>query len=137
MTGFEHLLNSVDVGDMLDDIASADPPAYLRRCFAEGCSTPSLSWPRVQQLALCALVLDAIVNHRDYPGLEPELIADWRLHYARACGQMQALAILALRRAQEPSMAHDPDAGAELAELEQRLEANHLEPRQAPAQAPA
>ena len=41
-------------------------------------------------------------------GLEPELIADWRLHYAHACGQMQALAMLALRRAQEASQAHDP-----------------------------
>jgi hypothetical protein len=121
MAGFEHLLDSFDVGDMLDEIASADPPAYLRRCFAEGCSAPSLSWTRVQQLALCAMVLDAVVNHRDYAGLEPELIADWRLHYAQACGQMQALAILALRRAQETSMAHDPDAAAELSELEHRL----------------
>jgi hypothetical protein len=121
MAGFEHLLESFDVDDMLDDIASADPPAYLRRCFAEGCSAPSLSWTRVQQLALCAMVLDAIVNHRDYPGLEPELIADWRLHYAQACGQMQALAILALRRAQETSQAHGPDAASELSELELRL----------------
>jgi hypothetical protein len=128
MTGFEHLLDSFDVGDMLDDIASADPPAYLHRCFAEGCSAPSLSWSRVQQLALCGMVLDAIVNHRDYAGLEPELIADWRLHYAQACGQMPALAILALRRAQETSMAHDPDAAAELSELEQRLAPTYLAP---------
>jgi hypothetical protein len=128
MTGFEHLLESFDVGDMLDDIASADPPAYLRRCFAEGCSAPSLSWTRVQQLALCAMVLDAIVNHRDYPGLEPELIADWRLHYAQACGRMQALAVLALRRAREASQAHGADAAAELTELEQRLEPTHLAP---------
>src|SRR5271168_2443296 len=109
MAAYEHLVKSYEVGDLLDDIASADPPAYLRRCFAEGCSTPSLSWMRVQQLALCAMVLDAIVNHRDYAGLEPELIADWRLHYAPACGQMQALAVLALRRAQETSKAPDPD----------------------------
>ena len=128
MASFEHLLDSCDVGDMLDDIASADPPAYLRRCFAEGCSAPSLSWTRVQQLALCAMVLDAIVNHRDYPVLEPELIADWRLHYAPVCGQMQALAILALQRAQEPSRAHDPDAAAELTELEQRLAPARLAP---------
>jgi hypothetical protein len=134
MTGFEHLLDSVDVGDMLDEIASADPLAYLHRCFAEGCSAPSLSWARVQQLALCAMVLDAIVNHRDYAGLEPELISDWRLHYAQACGQMQALALLALRRAQETSMAHDPDAAAELSELEQRLASTHPAPDQkAPA----
>jgi hypothetical protein len=128
MAGFEHLLDSVDVSDMLDEIASADPPAYLRRCFAEGCSAPSLSWTRVQQLALCAMVLDAIVNHRDYPALEPELIADWRVHYAPACGQMQSLAVLALRRAQEISPAHDPDAAAELAELEQRLAPAHAAP---------
>ena len=125
MAGFEHLLESFDVGDMLDDIASADPPAYLRRCFAEGCSAPSLSWTRVQQLALCAMVLDAIVNHREYPGLEPELISDWRLHYAHACGQMQALAVLALRRAEQASKAHDPDAATELSELEQRLAPTH------------
>jgi hypothetical protein len=134
MAGFEHLLDSFDVGDMLDDIASADPPAYLRRCFAEGCSAPTLSWTRVQQLALCAMVLDAIVNHRDYAGLEPELISDWRLHYAQACGQMQTLAVLALRRAEEASKAHDPDAAAELSELEQRLAQTHLAPtRLAPA----
>ncbi len=121
MEGFEHLLASYDVSDMLDDIASADPPSYLRRCFAEGCSTPSLSWTRVQQLALCAMVLDSIVNHRDYPALEPELIADWRLHYGYACAHMQEIAVLALRHAQEISRAHDPDAAAELAELEHRL----------------
>jgi hypothetical protein len=121
MAGFEHLLDSCDVGDMLDDIASADPPAYLRRCFAEGCSAPSLSWARVQQLALCAMVLDAIVNHRDYEVLEPELIGDWRLHYAQACGHMHDVAILALQRAQESSRTHDPDAAAELSELELRL----------------
>ncbi len=121
MAGFEHLLDSCDVGDMLDDIASADPPAYLRRCFAEGCSAPSLSWTRVQQLAFCAMVLDAIVNHRDYAVLEPELIADWRLHYAQACGHMHDVAVLALQRAQEFSRTHDPDAAAELSELELRL----------------
>jgi hypothetical protein len=121
MAAFEHLLDSFDVGDMLDDIASADPPAYLRRCFAEGCSAPSLSWTRVQQLAVCAMVLDAVVNHRDYAGLEPELISDWRLHYAQPCGQMLSLAVLALRRAQESSKAHDADAATELAELEHRL----------------
>ena len=121
MAGFEHLLDSCDVGDMLDEIASADPPAYLRRCFAEGCSAPSLSWARVQQLALCAMVLDAIVNHQDYPVLEPELIADWRLHYAQDCRHMQEVAMLALQRAEESSRTHDPDAAAELSELELRL----------------
>jgi len=121
MDGFEHLLDSCDVGDMLDDIASADPPAYLRRCFAEGCSAPSLSWTRIQQLALCAMVLDAIVNHRDYAVLEPELIDDWRLHYAPACGHIREVALLALQRAEDSSRAHDPAAAAELSELEQRL----------------
>ena len=51
MAAYEHLVKSYDVRDLLDDIASADPPAYLRRCFAEGYSAPSLSWSRVQQLA--------------------------------------------------------------------------------------
>ena len=35
MAGFDHLLKSYDVGDLLDEIASAEPPAYLRRLFAE------------------------------------------------------------------------------------------------------
>ncbi len=38
MAGFEHLIKSYDVRDLLDDIASSDPPAYLKRCFAEGSS---------------------------------------------------------------------------------------------------
>jgi len=123
MAGFEHLLNSYDVNDLLDEIASAEPPAYLRRCFAEGCSTPRLSWPRVQQLALCAMVLDAVVNGRDYDVLEPELVADWRMHYAHACAQIKSVAVLALRRAMDSPAARDADAAQELAELEQRLAA--------------
>src|SRR5258708_19207830 len=87
MAGFEHLVQSYDVGDLLDEIASAEPPAYLRRCFAEGLSSPGLSWPRVQQLAVCAMVLDAIANDRDYEFFARELIADWPLHYARASFQ--------------------------------------------------
>ena len=43
MAGFEHLIKSYDVRDLLDDIASSDPPAYLRRCFAEGCAAPQMS----------------------------------------------------------------------------------------------
>jgi hypothetical protein len=123
MAGFEHLLNSCDVGDMLDDIASADPPAYLRRCFAEGCSAPSLSWARVQELAVCAMVLDAILDNREYEALEPELIADWRMHYALACAGVRQVAVAALKRAAESATAHDADAGTELAELGQRLAA--------------
>ncbi len=120
MARYEHLLQSCDLGDMLDDIASADPPAYLRRCFAEGCSSPGLSWPRVQQLALCAMVLDSILNDRDYEGLEPELISDWREHFSHACAQMRDLAAEALRHAGEMP-AVPSEAAPELAELEHRL----------------
>ena len=120
MSSFEHLLQSCDVGDMLDDIASADPPAYLRRCFAEGCSAPSLSWPRVQQIALCAMVLDSVLNARDYEGFESELMADWRVHFSHACAQIRELAVEALRRAaQVPEL--PSEAAAELAELTHRL----------------
>ena len=105
---------------MLDEIASADPPAYLRRCFAEGCSSPSLSLARVQQLALCAMVSDAIVNNRDYEVFEPELIADWRLHYASACAKLKDTAVLALRRVLERDRPEDADAAHELEELAAR-----------------
>jgi hypothetical protein len=121
MAAFEHLLKSFDIGDELDDIASSDPPAYLRRCFAEGISTPDLSVARVQQLTVCAMVLDSILNDREYPGLEPELIADWRAHYASKCARMKDTAVAALRRALENLRVRDPDAAAELEELEQRL----------------
>jgi hypothetical protein len=112
MAGFEHLIESYDVGDLLDDIASADPPAYLRRCFAEGCSAPALSWPRVQQLAVCAMVLDAIINDRDYEFFEPELVSDWRVHYAKACAKLKETALQALRRALD----HDPGAARAVAQ---------------------
>ncbi len=51
MAGFEHLLKSYDIGDVLDEVASADPPAYLRRCFAGGIPTPTLSFARIRQIA--------------------------------------------------------------------------------------
>jgi hypothetical protein len=121
MAGFEHLVQSYDVGDLLDEIASADPPAYLRRCFAEGSSAPVLSWTRVQQLAVCAMVLDAIVNDRDYEFLEHELIADWRVHYARACMKMQDTASQALQRVLERDRPADPETAAELETLAGRL----------------
>src|SRR3984885_5183758 len=123
MAGFEHLIQSYDVGDLLDEIASADPPAYLRRCFAEGSSAPVLSWGRVQQLAVCAMVLDAIVNDRDYEFFERELIADWRIHYAGACAKLKATALQALRRVLDRDRPQDPDAAAELEELAGRLAA--------------
>jgi hypothetical protein len=121
MAAFEHLIQSYDVGDLLDEIASADPPAYLRRCFAEGSSAPVLSWTRVQQLAVCAMVLDAIVNDRDYEFLERELIADWRVHYARACMKMKDTAWQALHRVLEHDRPADPEAAAELETLASRL----------------
>jgi len=121
MARFEHLLKSYDVSDMLDEIASADPPAYLRRCFAEGFSAPHLSWTRVQQLALCAIVLDSIVDDRDYDILEPELVSDWRAHYGHDWARMKDAAAAALRRAFDSARAQDPDAAVELQELEQRL----------------
>ncbi len=114
MATFEHLLKSYNVGDLLDDIASADPPAYLRRCFAEGYSSSSLSWSRVQQLAVCAMVLDAVVNDRNYEFLEHELIADWRVHYASACAKLKDAAFAALCRVLERDRPQDPDAAAEL-----------------------
>jgi hypothetical protein len=121
MAGFEHLIQSYDVGDLLDEIASAEPPAYLRRCFAEGSSAPVLSWARVQQLAVCAMVLDAIVNDRDYEFLERELIADWRVHYARPCMKIKDTALQALRRVLERERPADPEAAAELETLAGRL----------------
>jgi hypothetical protein len=121
MAGFEHLVKSYDVGDLLDDIASADPPAYLRRCFAEGASAPNLSWPRVQQLSVCAMVLDAIVNDRDYEIFERELIADWRTHYLKSCARLKELGAQALRRVLEQDRPEEPEAAAEIEILVNRL----------------
>ena len=121
MAAFEHLVKSFDVSDLLDDIASADPPAYLRRCFAEGYAAPALTWPRVQQLAVCAMVLDALLNDRDYDFFEHELIADWRMHYAKACAKLRDTAVSALRRVLERNRPEDPEAVSELETLVSRL----------------
>jgi len=123
MAAYEHLVKSYEVGDLLDDIASADPPAYLRRCFAEGCSAPALSWDRVQQLAVCAMVLDAVADNRDYELFEHELIADWRIHYASACAKLKGTALQALRRVLDSERPQDTDAAMELEELVGRLAA--------------
>ena len=123
MAAYEHLVKSYDVGDQLDDIASADPPAYLRRCFAEGYSASSMSWHRVQQLAVCAMVLDAIVNGREYEFFEHELIADWRIHYAGGCAKCKDIAVQALRRILERDKPQEADAGAELEQLASSLSA--------------
>jgi hypothetical protein len=130
-SGFALLLKGVDVGDLLDDIASSNPPAYLLRCFAEGLSAPYLSWARVQQLAVCAMALDAVVHARDYAGFEPELVADWRQHYAAAFARLTSEAAQALRRARlHDSVVADPvapepvrkaEVAAELVDLERRL----------------
>jgi hypothetical protein len=80
-----------------------------------------MSLARAQQLAVCAMVLDSILNDRDYDTLEPELIADWRTHYGQACAHMKDTAIAALRRAHTSLQTQDPDAAAELEELEHRL----------------
>jgi hypothetical protein len=123
MAAYEHLMKSYNVRDLLDDIASADPPAYLRRCFAEGCSAPSLSWSRVQQLAVCAMVLDAVAGAREYEFIEHELVADWRIHYAGACAKLRDTASQALHRVLERERPQDPDAAAELEQLAGNLAA--------------
>ena len=117
MANYEHLVKSYDIADLLDDIASSDPPAYLRRCFAEGYSAPFLPWGRVQQLAVCAMILDAIVNNRDYEIFEHEMISDWRIHYASACVKLKDIAAQALRRVLERDRPQDPDAVTELEQL--------------------
>jgi hypothetical protein len=117
MATYEHLLKGFDVSDLLDDIASADPPAYLRRCFAEGCSAPFLPWARVQELAVCGMVLDAVVNNRDYEIFEHEMISDWRIHYASACSKLKDVAVQALRRVLERERPQDSDAVTELEQL--------------------
>jgi hypothetical protein len=123
MAAYEHLVKSYDVRDLLDEIASADPPSYLRRCFAEGYSAPSLSWSRVQQLAICAMVLDAVVDGREYGIFEHELIADWRIHYGGACAKLKDTAGQALRRVLERERPQDADAAAELEQLASNLSA--------------
>jgi hypothetical protein len=125
MASFGHLLKSYDVDDLLDKVASADPPAYLRRCFAEACSAASLSPDRIQEIAVCAMILDAIIDDRDYELFEHEMIADWRVHYAGACSHLRATALEALRRALDRDRPQDEDAARELQELAARLGEGH------------
>jgi hypothetical protein len=118
----EHLLKSYDIGNLLDEIASADPPAYLHRLFAEDIATRLLSPARLQELAACALVIDAVANAHDYPGLEPELIADWRERYLNQFAALKPLAAKALQGAIErPAAPEDTEALGELRQLEHRL----------------
>ncbi len=124
MTDAIHLLKSYDIDTLLDEIASADPPAYLHRCLAEGIASPHLSWLRVQQLAGCAIVVDAVATPHSYDFLEPELIADWREHHAAEFQALKALAARALQAAlRAAGGSTDADALAELRQLEQRLAA--------------
>jgi hypothetical protein len=118
----EHLIRSYDVESLLDEIASADPPAYLHRCFAEGMAAAQLSWTRVQQLAVCAMVIDAVVDGQTYAGLEEELIADWHEHFLAPFAALKPLAAKVLQglieRAPAPA---DPEALSELRQLQHRL----------------
>ncbi len=118
------LLKSYPIADQLDDIGSAQPPAYLRRLFAEAASEKSLTWNRVQQVAVCAMVVDAVAAGREYAGFEPELIADWRQHYGAEITGLKGAAVQALRAALAPASAPpDAIAVAELKALIERLEA--------------
>jgi hypothetical protein len=121
---FANLLQSYDLGALVDEIASADPPAFLHRCFAEGLAEPHLTHNHVQELAGCALVLDALLHGREYPALEPELIADWRVHHAKAWAPLAAPAAAALHRAAEQDTSLSAEAAAELGELQSRLAAD-------------
>ena len=67
------------------------------------------------------MVLDSILNARDYDSLEPELIADWRAHYAANCLRMREVAVTALRHALQPLRSSNPEAADELSDLERRL----------------
>jgi hypothetical protein len=118
------LLKSYPIADQVDDIASADPPAYLHRLFAEAVSEKSLSLARVQQIAVCAMVVDAVNSGREYPGLEPELMADWREHLGPDMAKLKAPAAQALRASLAPGSAPgDAIQAAELKALIERLEA--------------
>ena len=87
MAGFEHLDPIPTTSAIeLDEIASADPPAYLRRCFAEGIVRARIvAGVRVQQLAVCVdgTRLPSSMTETTSPWSR-ELIADWRAHYEPA-----------------------------------------------------
>jgi hypothetical protein len=69
------------------------------------------------------MVLDAIVNGREYEIFEHELIADWRIHYGGACAKLNDTAVQALRRVLERERPQDPDAVTELEQLAGSLRA--------------
>jgi hypothetical protein len=118
----EHLIESYDVESLLDEIASADPPAYLHRCFAEGTAAAQLSWTRIQQLAVCAMVIDAVVDGQTYAGLEEELIADWHEHYLGQFASLKPLAAKVIQGLIERGAGSiEPEALAQLRQLQLRL----------------
>ena len=53
------------------------------------------------------MVLDAIVDDRDYEFLERELISDWRVHYGARCAKLKELALQALQRILERDKPQD------------------------------
>jgi hypothetical protein len=55
------------------------------------------------------MVLDAIINDRDYEFFEHELVSDWRVHYRKSCSKLKETALQALRRVPRRN---DADAGA-------------------------
>ncbi len=118
----EHLLKSYDIDNLLDEIASADPPAFLHRLFAEDVAIRQLSAARIQELAAGAMVIDAVAGAHDYPALEQELIADWRERYLAQFAALKVLAARALQGAiDRPAAPDDAEALNELRQLEQRL----------------
>lgn len=121
MAEFDNLVKAFDINDQLDEIASAEPPAYLKRCFAEGISSQALTWRRIQQLAVCSMVLDAIVNDRDYAFFERELISDWRVHYTAACRKLKDLSREALTRVLDKDKPESADTRGEIELLIKRL----------------
>jgi hypothetical protein len=70
---------------------------------------------------VCAMLLDAIVDDRDYEIFERELISDWRAHYGARCAKLKELAQQALQRILELDKPEDAEALAELTLLQSRL----------------
>ncbi len=126
VSDFADLIQNDATATLLDEIASADPPAYLHRCFAEGLAAPRLAPARIRELVVGAVLIDAVAGGLDYDGLEPELIADWRAHYGAEFARLRPLAARALQVALQAAVM-PPELPAQslpaLHELAQRLAA--------------
>jgi len=70
---------------------------------------------------VCAMVLDAVLNDRDYAFLEHELISDWRAHYSLAFAKLKDLAQQALLRVLEREKPEDSETLGELESLTRRV----------------